>query len=359
MFDINFFKNVAKTKKEIVSGNKKCSDADAIINEFEGLRNEKPYVFNVETTNYCNMTCVMCPRTDLMTRKNMWIDDDAFEAVISQVPKHTPQDVESFRQFVEEDYCITPETRSENAFYFQVSANHVTLHGYGEPLLDKYIVKRLETCKKYNVPTYFSCVPANIDVKKIASLMELGLGVIKFSIDALDDENQKRIRGKRNDFSSSYQKIQQLLEIKKEKGFDTTIVATMIAMEDTMESRELQVQFLDLWKDKDIFAYVKSQDNRWLYDEDEKLQSKSHYADQYCEFPWLSLTVMANGKVVPCTQDYDAEMVMGDVTESSLEEIWNGPKYKEFRRWHVTGEFPEGFKCSSRCDLRKLHSCLK
>lgn len=359
MFDINFFRKIAKTKKKIMNGEKKTSDSDAIINEFEDLRRAKPHVFNIETTNYCNMTCVMCPRTELMTRKNVWIDDDAFEAVIAQIPKHAHEDVETFRQFVKDEYCITSQTRSENAFYFQVSANYVTLHGYGEPLLDKHIVKRLQTCKDHNVKTYFSCVPANIDVKKITELMELGLGVIKFSIDALDDENQKRIRGKRNDFSNSYQKIQQLLEIKKAKNLKTKIVATMIAMEDTAESRDIQQQFLELWKDKDIFAYVKSQDNRWLHDEDANLQNKSHYEDQYCEFPWLSLTVMANGKVVPCTQDYDAEMVMGDVMEASLEDIWNGQKYKEFRRWHVTGEFPEGFKCSDRCDLRKLHTCLK
>ena len=52
------------------------------------------------------------------------------------------------------------------------------------------------------------------------------------------------------------------------------------------------------WKDKDVFAYIKSQDNRWLYENDKDLKSQSHYAKQYCEYPWSSLTVMADGNLL-------------------------------------------------------------
>ena len=108
----------------------------------------------------------------------------------------------------------------------------------------------------------------------------------------------------------------------------------------------------------DVFAYVKSQDNRWYLEDDEELQNQSHFAKQYCEYPWTSLSVMADGSVVPCTQDYDVEMVLGNVREQTLEEIWNGEKYREFRRMHITGEFPKGYKCSERCDLTLLHEFL-
>ncbi len=92
---------------------------------------------------------------------------------------------------------------------------------------------------------------------------------------------------------------------------------------------------------------------------DEALQNKSHYASQYCEFPWTSLTVMSNGNIVPCTQDYDAEMIFGNIKKDSLEDIWNGEKYKEFRQWHIDGSFPKGNKCNERCDLKKIYHYLK
>ena len=48
---------------------------------------------------------------------------------------------------------------------------------------------------------------------------------------------------------------------------------------------------------------------------------------------------MADGNVVPCTQVSNNELVMGNVNENTLEEIWNGEKYKKFREMHVTGKF--------------------
>ena len=89
------------------------------------------------------------------------------------------------------------------------------------------------------------------------------------------------------------------------------------------------------------------------------MENNSHYLNQYCEFPWTSLTVMADGSVVPCTQDYDCEMTLGNVNNESLESIWNGPKYKQFRQWHISGKFPEGFKCANRCDIPKMFQRLK
>ena len=32
-------------------------------------------------------------------------------------------------------------------------------------------------------------------------------------------------------------------------------------------------EFLSFWKDKDAFAYIKSQDNRWLYENDKDLKA--------------------------------------------------------------------------------------
>ena len=41
---------------------------------------------------------------------------------------------------------------------------------------------------------------------------------------------------------------------------------------------------------------------------------------------------MADGNVVPCTQISNNELVLGNVNENTLEEIWNGKKYKELRK---------------------------
>ena len=82
MYDINFFKNSYNLKKKITSQTLSSSDTKVIEKELEYLRDKKPTLFNIETTNYCNMKCVMCPRTIYMQRKNIWINDELFEKML-------------------------------------------------------------------------------------------------------------------------------------------------------------------------------------------------------------------------------------------------------------------------------------
>jgi radical SAM protein with 4Fe4S-binding SPASM domain len=147
--------------------------------------------------------------------------------------------------------------------------------------------------------------------------------------------------------------------MKERKGHKTIIVPCMISLSEDSDASDMHDEFLDLWKGLDVFAYVKSQDNRWYHEEEEDLTNRSHYTSQYCEDPWISMTVMADGSAVPCTQDYDCEMAMGNCNEDSLEKIWNGDRYREFRHWHASGEFPAGYKCVERCDRVKLFERLK
>ncbi len=354
MFDISFFKSIDDVKRRIVAGVFGPTDAAQLEATLEQHRSTTPTVFNVETTNYCNMTCIMCPRTTLMTRKNIWIDDTVFERVLDQITPLATADLEDFWTFVRDRWNVRYENPDENAFYFHVVSRCLILHGYGEPLLDKRIVQRVQACTDRGIPTYFSCVPANITVARCRAVMEAGLTVLKFSLDGLNDELQKKIRGKRNNFTKAFDTILEILEMKKREGLETVIVPTMIALSDDEDARAMHRQFLDLWTGKDVFAYVKSQDNRWYFEENDAAENRSHYESQYCEFPWTSLTVMADGNVVPCTQDYDVEMVLGNVMEESLVDIWNGETYRNLRHWHVTGQFPPGHKCAERCDQKKI-----
>lgn len=358
MYDINFLHKTNTIKKDLMNGDLTSKDIISLEKQFENLRSKNPHVFNIETTNHCNMTCLMCPRTSLMTRQVSWIDDETFENVLDQMTPHNQDNLEEFWDHIKTEYGITFDEHSENAFYFYVVSRCVILHGYGEPLVDKNIVNRVQACTDRNIPTYFSCVPANLSVERAESVMKAGLTVMKLSIDALDDVNAKRIRGRYNNFDKAYQTVLDVIKMKEEKGYKTLIVPTMIELNSGEDNKEMQQQFIDMWKGLDVFAYVKSQDNRWYYEEDEELENKSHYAQQYCEYPWSSMTVMANGDVVPCTQDYDCEMKLGNVKDQSLDEIWNGEKYNLLREWHLKGNFPKNFKCVGRCDQTKLYQVI-
>ena len=76
MYDINFIQKSHSLKKKITMGELSLNEIKTIEQELNILRDKKPTIFNIETTNYCNMTCVMCPRTIYMTRKNIWVDHE-------------------------------------------------------------------------------------------------------------------------------------------------------------------------------------------------------------------------------------------------------------------------------------------
>ena len=51
-------------------------------------------------------------------------------------------------------------------------------------------------------------------------------------------------------------------------------------------------------------------------------------------------------------------MKLGNVKEQSIQEIWEGDKYKQLREWHLKGNFPKGHKCFERCDQKKLFQII-
>ena len=193
MYDMDFFKNSNNLKDKITKGFLKNSDYENINVELETLRKKFPYIYNIETTNYCNMKCVMCPRTMFMTRKNIWIDDKLFEKLISDVKIHDQKNLEYFWNWIENDYKQPLNEVSENGFYFSVISRHLVLHGFGEPFLDKKLIQRIKLCTQKKIPTYFSCTPATMTVEKAEKAMEAGLGVLKFSLDAMDERKIKKI----------------------------------------------------------------------------------------------------------------------------------------------------------------------
>jgi len=64
------------------------------------------------------------------------------------------------------------------------------------------------------------------------------------------------------------------------------------------------------------------------------------------------MSIMSDGSVVPCTQDYNNEMVLGNVKKQNLYDIWNGTSYHKFRKNMLKKQTP--VKCIDRCDMKLL-----
>ena len=119
MIDIRLFQKVHALKKRIIEGEK--FDKKFMIDFFEDARSkDDPVIYNIETTNACNMRCKMCPRTTMMTREVVALKQEEFENIINQIRPFTEEEWNNWEDFVQKNYGIKPDDMSENHFFLYI-----------------------------------------------------------------------------------------------------------------------------------------------------------------------------------------------------------------------------------------------
>jgi len=352
LIDVSFYILIHELKKRLLAGEQ--FERRYIMDAFEFYRSKIPVVYNIETTNACNMRCEMCPRTTMMTRPVKTMDLQTARDIIYQLSPWPADAWERWERFVEEKYGIPKDAMSENHFFLHVIPKVIVLHGYGDPLLDPHMPAIVKMLTERGIPSYFSCNPANIDLKRTIQTFENGLSYIKYSIEAVDDLRHKQIRGQASNFWKSYRDIVHLLDLKAQKNYPVTIVITMLNLVNRNQEEEY-ARLVEAFRDMDVYIYLKSQDQTWY--ENQPTQTKSIHWLEFCQFPWSSMTVKSNGEAAMCVEDYDNEIIVGDARTESLFDIWNGEKYRQLREDHFAVR--PGIKCSERCDMTLIGELLE
>ena len=98
MIDIHFYMKIHELNQELLKGGK--PDKEYVIRKFSEFRSTEPVVYNIETTNACNMSCKMCPRTTMMTRSVETIKKDNFIQIVDQLRPWDKTEWDQWKQFV-------------------------------------------------------------------------------------------------------------------------------------------------------------------------------------------------------------------------------------------------------------------
>ena len=344
MYDINFYMNTYDLNYALSKGKK--IDKHEVRQLYEKYRSKSPIIYNIETTNACNMVCEMCPRTTRMTRQVKALNRDIIDKVINQISPHSKEDWHKWKEFVVNTYGILENDMSENHFFLYIIPRVIQLHGYGDPLLDKNLHRTVSQLSKKGIDTYFSCNPANINMDRTIQMFESGLSYIKYSIESVNDDRFKKIRGSESNFTESFKNIKELLRLKAERNYKTVIIITMINL-NHRDQKEEYTRLVEAFKGLDVYIYLKSEDQQW-YRKDYHGTDSVHWSE-VCKHLWMSMTVKSDGEVVMCMEDYDNEIVLGNAYDDSLSDIWNGNKYNKFREDHFL--LTSKIKCTEECDM--------
>ncbi|MFN7373353.1 MAG: SPASM domain-containing protein [Cyclobacteriaceae bacterium] len=272
-----------------------------------------PISIAFEPTTSCNLRCPECPSgLRSFTRPTGMLQEDLFQRVIDE---------------------LAP-TLSYLTFYFQ-----------GEPYLHPRFLEMVAYASQRGIYTATSTNAHYLTEKNAEVTVRSGLDRLIISIDGTSQETYQAYRIGGN-LEKVVEGTRTMLNVRKELGSSTPHIIFQFLVVKPNEheipevhrlARQLGVDEVKL-KTAQIYDYqngsplIPVQDKYSRY----RLQPDGTYAiknkfDNHCWKMWHSCVITWDGKVVPCCFDKDAHFVLGDVTQRSFKEIWQGEDYQNFR----------------------------
>jgi radical SAM protein with 4Fe4S-binding SPASM domain len=226
-----------------------------------------------------------------------------------------------------------------------------TLHAWGESILHPQFDTIIKKFKNNGIKTQLSTNGSFLDERRTILLLESGLDFLICSLDAINEEtyNKQRCGG---DYCKITGNIERLLALAKLTKSKTFIVLQLVY---TNLNKDEVDHFREKWKNKGAHIWLKPY-STWN-GEDEGMNDlyvgdQILFKENLCDWPWRQMVIHANGNVVACCNDYDGKEVLGNISQNSIDEIWNGEKMKSFRSLHIKGRDSIAF-CKS-CDYMSL-----
>ena len=311
-----------------------------------------PLNLNVEITTRCNLACTFCTHSSLVTSQIGDVSFPLFEDLLSEG----------------QEYGLAT----------------VNLNGLGEPLLNKDCTRFVRRAKESGVLDVMFHTNATIMTEKLAdSLIQSGLDRIVFSVDSPDQHTYESMRLLRSSYLKSkqsdldhpirgfswtkiLQNVNMFVDYRDRIGSKTPMVrTTMVVTDKTVDQVSM---FVNLWKE--IADQITVQDLTWrtklLDNDDWTNQEKSALPVRFdaireraieekiafvCPVLYQSSYLFFDGTIIPCSNpNARTHMIMGQLGDDNLHDIWTGETYSSLRELHESGRWFEHPICRN-CEV--------
>ena len=302
-----------------------------------------PVCLYMETTNRCNLLCETCPRTFETLEPPADMSFDLFKSIVDQVP----------------------------------NVRRVVLHGVGEPMLVKDLPRMIRYLKERNIYVLFNTNGTLLNPRQRQNMIDSGLDELRVSLDAAEADSFLKVRGKPF-FDRIVRNVSELTRLQAETGATTPRVSLWLTgMKETVRElpefvrlaarigvKEVHLQRLVFddagfgmaRPDMSLFESTREEETRAVAEAaalgaalgvtldasgatEPGVSLKKQSDDQpwsMCRRPWSLMYFTAHGRALPCciapfsARGYDT-YTLGDATQQTLRDIWNGPAYQAFR----------------------------
>jgi radical SAM protein with 4Fe4S-binding SPASM domain len=277
----------------------------------------RPLHMQFELTNYCNLRCPVCPTGNRsLARPASALDVALFERVMAEVGP----------------YLLT-----------------ASLWAWGEPLLHPRLEEILRVARQYPVALLLSTNGQTLADERVQSaLLRQPPAHLIVAIDGLTDETNSRFRtGAR--LQPALAGVRRLAEQKRQRGQARPLLhMRYIVMKHNQHELPRVAEFarangFDLLTLRTLsvidaespdavhrpFVPDAEQWRAYTYNGGERLRRDGFI----CQEPFWFPTLLADGTLVACEQDYNAQQPLGQVTKNvSFAEVWRSQQAATVRR---------------------------
>lgn len=278
----------------------------------------------IEVNGGCNYTCQMCPQTS--GRGKDWLKKTSlkdFERIVGELSQH--------------------------------GLNVVNLEGSGEPTLNRDLPEYIKIVRKHGAKAFIYTNGYKLKDDFMKECVDAGLSLARFSIIGYNQLKYMQWMNK-DAFNQLKKNAINMKEYISKTNSDCIVASYHLVLDNDkvdFEVEQYRKNFIDpvgslaeIWKMHNWSGVYES-------------EYKRKGARRTCGRPFApEITIRAGGvngtklSLAPCCQTLgrDAEADLGSIENKSIEEVWNGERYRWLRQMHAEKRFDEVSFCKD-CDF--------
>lgn len=268
-----------------------------------------PLTIFVDPSDACNFRCRFCPTGDKHLMKK-----------VGRKPGIMYIDV--FKKIVD-DICE-----------FEKPIKVLRLYKDGEPLMNPWFAEMVRyakesgCCEKVDTTTNASMLTH----KKSIEIIDAGLDKINISIEGINKEQYLSFAGRSIDFNKLVENIKFFYDNRKQCEMFIKINGDCLSDEDKNE-------FFEIFGDITDGINIEHTMNCWNEFEMDDMKQNNEvgiYGQpikevQVCPYVFYSISINSDGSVSACFLDWNRKLLIGDVLEESVKDIWKGNKLAKYQ----------------------------
>ena len=272
-----------------------------------------PSQINVDVTEFCNLECVHCPFVQASKAKG--------------------------RSRVQIDEALHRKLIDDIAANSGGACRYIRYTGEGEPLLHKKLVGMLAYAReKTDMQITLTTNGTLLDEKRGKAVIAAGVDIVDVSIDAYNPSTFAKVRVK-GELEPVQRNVKTLIQLSKDSGGNTKVMVSFVEQElNRFESEP----FKQYWEAAGADFVVLRRQHSCAGNMEpikEAMWAVAPTPRKPCLYPWERLVVSPTGSYSYCPADWYHQANIGNVSEQSIKEVWQGEKMRALRQAHLDNDF--------------------